>query len=316
MANPARIVQTALWILAPVLFHSIVPSAGARVVKLPIVDKQDIRFVPVSADGGALQSGIKSITQDKFGFLWLGGHGLYRYDGYGLKSYRHEPGEPGSLSDDTVMDVLGDRAGMLWIATAFGGVDRLDPAQGTVTHHRHEPGNERSLGSDNVACLYQDRRGRIWVGTNRGLDRLDPSTGSFLHFQHDPRDSASLSSNEVASVVEDRSGVLWVGTAAGLNRMDPVTGRFARFMPDSGDPYSVGRNYVTCIHEDHSGVLWVAIGNWLSSFDRNKQRIHELLLSFGGTRQAECRVCDRHTRRSGWRAVAEHGGQRTAETRP
>ena len=72
----------------------------------PIVDRQDIRFVPVSADGGALQSGIVSIAQDNYGFLWLGGHGLYRYDGYSLKSYRHDPGDPGSLSDDTVMVVL------------------------------------------------------------------------------------------------------------------------------------------------------------------------------------------------------------------
>ena len=42
-----------------------------------------------------------------------------------FKSYRHEPGDPDSLSDDSVMDVLKDRAGILWIATAFGGLDRL-----------------------------------------------------------------------------------------------------------------------------------------------------------------------------------------------
>ena len=130
MAYSVRFLQTVLWILAPILFRGIASVRRApRVVKLPIVDRQDIRFVAVSAEAGALQSGVKSIAQDTYGFLWLAGHGLYRYDGYSLKSYRHEPGDPASLSDDTVMDVLTDRAGILWIGTAFGGLDRLDPAQ-------------------------------------------------------------------------------------------------------------------------------------------------------------------------------------------
>ncbi len=267
MAYSVRFFQSVLWTLAPILFRGIASGAIPRVVKLPVVDRQDIRFVAVSAEG-ALQSGVTSIAQDTYGFIWLAGHGLYRYDGYGLKSYRHEPGDATSLSDDTVLNVLTDRSGILWIGTAFGGMERLDPAQGSVTHHRHVPGNAKSLASNTVACIYQDSRGHLWIGTNHGLDRLDPATGTLLHFEHDARDSATLSSNEVASVAEDRNGDLWVGTAMGLNRLDRATGRFARFVPDWTDPYSVGNNYVTCIREDHAGVLWVAIGNWLSSFDR------------------------------------------------
>ena len=51
----------------------------------------------------------------------------------------------------------------------LGGVDRLDPAQGSVTHYRHEPGNERSLASNNIACLYQDRAGTYGLGPTAGL---------------------------------------------------------------------------------------------------------------------------------------------------
>ena len=102
------------------------------------------------------------------------------YDGYSLKPYRHEPGDPNSLSDDSVRVVFRDRAGILWVGTAFGGLDRLDPAQDTFTHYRHEPGNERSLSNNAVTCIYQDRSGALWIGTNGGLDRLDPATGS-LH---------------------------------------------------------------------------------------------------------------------------------------
>ncbi len=310
MANSVRFLPTALWTLAPLLFQSFASGSSARIVKLPIVDRQDIRFAPVSAEGGALQSGVKGIVQDAYGFLWLAGHGLYRYDGYSLKAYRHEPGDAASLSDDTIMGVLTDRAGILWIATASGGLDRLDPAQGSVTHYRHENGNARSLASDSVYCVYQDRNGYLWVGTSRGLDRLDPSTGSFLHFQHNPQDSGSLSSDEVSTVAEDRGGDLWVGTVAGLNRLDRATGRFARFVPDAADPYSVGNNFVTCIREDHAGVLWVAIGNWLSAFDRRTGEFtHYSFRSVEPGRQSVAFVTRIHEDRDGvlWLSTVDSG---------
>ena len=163
-------VKTFAWMLcAPTLLH-------AAVVKLPVIDRQDIRFTPVLADGDSPPGGVVSIAQDKYGFLWLAGHGLYRHDGYGFRPYRHEPADPDSLSDDSVRVVFRDRAGILWVGTSSGGLDRLDPAQDTFVHYRHEPGNERSLSSNGVACIYEDRSGRLWIGTNGGLDRLDAAT--------------------------------------------------------------------------------------------------------------------------------------------
>src|SRR4029079_19532068 len=72
------------------------------IVKLPVVDKRDISFLPLSVNE-APRSRIRSIAQDDYGFLWLGTNsGLYRYDGYRLEHYRHEPGDPASLTDDRV----------------------------------------------------------------------------------------------------------------------------------------------------------------------------------------------------------------------
>ena len=300
MAYLFRLAKILLWVLGGlILFRGtayavdVSASPYGRVVKLPIEDRRDIRFVPVSADGGAFQSGIGSIAQDNYGFLWLAGHGLHRYDGYGIQSLRHEPGDPNSPSDDSILDVLKDRAGILWVATAFGGLDRLDPASGAVTHYQHDPENERSLSNNNVACLYQDRTGHLWIGTKGGLDLLDPATGAFTHFKRNPRDAASLSSNEITSLFEDRRGTLWVGTTSGLNKLDRATGRSSHFLPDPADPQSIGHNYVNRILEDHSGR---PVGGYrkLVEFPGSKHRsIHPLSISFGATRQPECRVCDR-----------------------
>jgi signal transduction histidine kinase/ligand-binding sensor domain-containing protein/CheY-like chemotaxis protein/HPt (histidine-containing phosphotransfer) domain-containing protein len=228
-------------------------------MKLPVVDRQDIRFSHLSVDKESFQSGITGgIAQDKYGFLWFGTNvGLYRYDGYNLKTYRRDPDDPNSLSDDWVQSVCIDRAGILWIGTSFGGLNRLDPAQEIFTHYRSDPANPRSLSADRVWQIYEDRGGILWVGTEAGLDRLDPASGTFLHYKHDPQDAGSLSSSLINSIVEDRLGNLWIGTGRGLNKLDRTTGRFSRFLHDTMDPHSLGHDDVLSVREDHSGVLWV-----------------------------------------------------------
>src|SRR5580704_4732916 len=143
---------------------------GGVVVRLPVIDKNDLRFVQVTAEGEPFQSRVGSIAQDRAGFLWFGtSDGLYRYDGYKLKPYRHEPGNPNSLSDDTIMAIYRDRGGILWVGTGFGGLDRLDPVSDTFIHYRHDPANGTSLSHNAVQYIYQDRGGSTWVATSGGL---------------------------------------------------------------------------------------------------------------------------------------------------
>jgi hypothetical protein len=83
-------------------------------VKLPLVDRRDIRFTQLSISG-KIQSEIRIITQDNYGFLFGLGPTLdsISYDGYSLKSYRHDPDDPNSLSDDTIRSLYKDRDGIL-----------------------------------------------------------------------------------------------------------------------------------------------------------------------------------------------------------
>ena len=127
-------------------------SLHRSLVKLPVVDKQDIRFTRLSADKQSLQNRIPGgIAQDKYGLLWIGTYsGLYRYDGYSLKSYQHDPDDPNSLSDDSVFSLHIDRAGIVWIGTSQAGLNRLHPAKDTITHFRPDPKQPGSLSADRV----------------------------------------------------------------------------------------------------------------------------------------------------------------------
>jgi ligand-binding sensor domain-containing protein/signal transduction histidine kinase len=252
--------------------HSI--SAQTRTVdgpvKFPVIDKHDIRFIPLSVDGQSLHARIWSIVRDDYGILWMGtSDGVYRYDGYSLKRYRNKRDPTNRLSDDPIRFIYKDRAGILWLGTTNDGLYRLDPTRDNLTNYRHNPGDSRSLIDDRVRSVYQDRNGVLWFGTVGGLDSLDQTTGAFIHYRHGPQDAGSLSDSNIQSLLEDRRGNLWVGTSGGLNKLDRATGRFSHFLHDPGNPHSLGHDFVGFIMEDRSGVLWVTspFGNGLSSLD-------------------------------------------------
>ncbi len=237
---------------------------------LPLIDRQDIRFVQLSGAKDELKQWVQGITQDNQGFMWFAtGNGLFRYDGYTLTSYLHNPSDPDSISSNALTAIYKDRNGILWIGTAVDGLDKLDPGQGTFTHFRHQPGVDESLASNTVRCIYQDREGTLWIGTGAGLDRYDPPGGTFVHNRHNQVDPASLTNDDVDAVYEDRRGNFWVGTDRGLNKLDRATGRSSHFVHDPGDPHSLGQDYIGSIAEDSFGTLWLTsvFGDGLSALD-------------------------------------------------
>ena len=249
--------------------------AGAQtrardLVKLTVIDNHDTRFTQPFPASESLQSRITQVAQDDYGFLWFGtSDGLYKYDGYRLRPFRHDAKDPNTPGDDTIQCLYKDRDGSIWIGSRHGGLDKLDPARDAFTHYRHDSGNPGSIADDFVNCVYRSHNGDLWIGTGNGLDRLDTSGGRFIHYRHDPRNEGSLSGNGVISIHEDRQGNLWVGTSRGLNKLDRSSGRFSRFLHDPLDPNSLGDDYVGSMLEDRSAVLWIAstYGNGLCAFD-------------------------------------------------
>ena len=243
-------------------------SVRAQLERFPVVDGRDIRFTEVSINGVPWTKGewIAGIAQDNQGFLWIAAStGLYRYDGYNLRRYQHDPADPNSIGDNSPSAVHRGSGGMLWIGTSFGGLDRFDPARDTFTHFRHDPRDPLTLSDNRVHCVYQDRGGVLWVGTNAGLDRLNPASGTFSRYQHDPNDATTLSGRAVTSVVEDGQGNLWVGAVWGSGVLDRATGRFSRVLPDPARPLWMASSELASIHEDLSGVVWMTSSSGLNT---------------------------------------------------
>jgi ligand-binding sensor domain-containing protein/signal transduction histidine kinase len=242
-----------------------VPQAqvDTRIVRLPVVDGQDIRFKHLPATGGLSQTRAEKIVQDDQGFLWFGTqYGLDRYDGYEFKVFAHDPNNPDSLSGVYVYSLFKDRSGTLWVGTDQF-LDKFDRATETFSHYHLDARNPK------IIDIIEDSAGILWLSTPIGLYRLNPRTGEITGYHHDQHDPASLNSSDVKSAGEDRRGSFWVANGEGLDNFDRATGKVTLHIP-----LQVSMREFS-FHEDRHGVFWIiyATGNGLAVFDRKTNRL-------------------------------------------
>ncbi|MDJ0840540.1 MAG: two-component regulator propeller domain-containing protein [Acidobacteriota bacterium] len=218
---------------------------------------------------------------DKVGrVLWIGksGGGLSRFDReQGLfRHYRHDPGDPGSLSNDNVYTIHKDRRGLLWIGTRYG-LNRHDHRNERFVRFYHDPEDPTSLSSDRVDAVHEDRRGRLWIGTFGGLNRYDRAQNRFHHYRHDPNNPDSLGGDQVYHIYEDPRELgssLWIGSNGGLTRVETNSAEpsFYHYAPDPTDPNSLSHAVVIACHAGDADTLWIGtLGGGLNRLDRTNK---------------------------------------------
>ena len=169
------------------------------------------------------------------------------------------------LSQSTVMSVLQDSQGYLWLATESG-LDRYDGY--SIRAYRRERGNERGLASDFIWTIAEDAHGDLWLATvGGGVARWDRRTDTFQQFRHDPAKPDSLSSDAVRTLLIDARGRIWVGTEQGLDVLDPKTGVARHFRHDAADSSSLAGDAVYALYADHAGRMWVGTDAGLSRYE-------------------------------------------------
>jgi len=220
-----------------------------------------------------------------------------------LNTWKTERGLP----NNTVLDIVQDRSGYLWLGTA-GGLVRFDGERFTVFNSS----NTAEFHDNLVNNLHVDHRGTLWIGTMRGkvfsLDKgiitNHPLTGSV----------SGLSTHCIA---EDGQGDLWVGTSEGLFRLTSVNGgvfeKHAAFpgmrilclatdqagrllvgteskgayRVEKGQPPRVlsfgeqGIGDIYALKQDRNGFLWIGTADGLFSF--RDQRLHKVSLDHGSS---------------------------------
>lgn len=188
---------------------------------IPESDGQPSRIQFEHIQEGLTHSNAICMTQDKYGFLWVGTlRGLNRYDGYTFEQYKYDAADSSTIGSDWVTSLLEDENGNMWVGTYGGGVSRYDWSTDTFTRFMHDD-SPSSLSGDNVTCLYQDGKGNIWVGTTTGLNRF---VGEEKGFERFDQQTINMVNDDIQCLFEDKAGQLWFATpqqGLGIFKIDP-----------------------------------------------------------------------------------------------
>jgi ligand-binding sensor domain-containing protein/signal transduction histidine kinase len=211
---------------------------GTKLVGLACIDQttNDIvikKYRRTNDSTGISNNQVNSILIDREGFVWIGTR-----DGLNKKSlpddngreyftvYRKSYTSTIGLSDNHITSLYQDHRGFIWIGTNAGGLNRLNPASGSIEHFLSEPDNPKSIGSNTINTIFEDHFGVIWVGTSGGgLNMLNSDNITFTRFSV----KDGLPGNDIMSILEDYAGWLWIGTSKGLSKFDPISRQFINF---------------------------------------------------------------------------------------
>ncbi len=192
---------------------------------------------------------IQVLYADVENALWIGTNGgLVRY-AYG-KLEKFPLTDP--LATASVLSILEDREGNLWVGTEASGLQILRDSR-FRTFSAHE-----GLSSDSVSTVVEDHAGRLWVGTtNSGLNvvtltGIQPGEPTFAPVH------AALTSEVVLSLAAAPNGDLWVGTPDGLNRIH--YGAVDTYTSFDGLP----DDFIRSLLVDTDGSIWIGTRHGLA----------------------------------------------------
>jgi ligand-binding sensor domain-containing protein/signal transduction histidine kinase len=225
------------------------------------------------ADGLSLlkTSPPDAFAEDAAGNLWIGhwGGGLTRYDAAGRFTVF---GESNGLPAGTIRSLFLDHAHRLWIASALGGLARLDDSVSKVPRFITYS-TAQGLSSNDLWCITEDGSSRIYIGTGRGLDRLDPETGHIEHYT----DADGLLHGKVTTAFRDSHGTLWFGSNVhGLSRFAPGPD-----VPHTPPPIMISGLHIAGVAYPISQLGETAISEVDLGANQNQLNIDFVGLSFG-----------------------------------
>lgn len=154
------------------------------------------------------------------------------------------------LSFNSVMCLLEDSQGLLWVGTREG-LNRYDGYQ--FETFKHSPYDSLSLSNNHINVIFESSGGEMWLGTASGLNRYHPATQGFTSYGAPP-DSSGLTNSYVKTIIELADRTLWVGTSNGLTVLHPEEGIVEhRYL---GGPHSHPNN-VIALFRDRDDRVWL-----------------------------------------------------------
>lgn len=205
---------------------------------------------------------IQRIIKDDQGRIWVaqkdeGGITIFDGDingGNAPIEIKNDLSDPRSLVDNTVLSILKDRNGSIWIGTRAGGISKYDRENEQFYNHMAKSQDPYAIRSNFVWAIEPANANTVWVGTNNGiLNKYNTQNNQF-----ETKELKALSGSSIQSLRFDSRNWLWLGTES--RGLFVVKDPFAEYLkPERVMPSLLGEEKIKYILEDsRDGSIWLA----------------------------------------------------------
>ena len=164
---------------------------------------------------GISKVGIYTISQDNYGFIWIGtnGSGLYKFDGLDYTSYKFKQEDATSISSNLVFSSYLDKNNNLWIGTEDG----LNLYDRDLDQFKKI--SVGLLDTANISVLsILEHKDNLYIGTRfNGLFQLNLKTNKIQRIA-----SKDASIPAINSIEKNKNGAIFLGTSLGLRKLDTL----------------------------------------------------------------------------------------------
>ena len=237
------------------------------------------------AESDALsRSWINAIAQVSDDEVWLSryGAGIALVDARSLAVTHlitQDASVKGGLSFDAAGAFQVDAAGLLWVGSWGGGLQRHNPRNPGFRLLRHNALRAGRLSYPNLLSVLELRDGRVLAGTTQnGIDLIDPWRGVVGGWRVEAGRAGALADGVIGGMAEAADGTLWIGTfQSGVQRLDPGAQQFRHYVREHGLPTL----QTEMVEIARDGRVFVGTGDGLVRHDPTSDRFVDVLAEDG-----------------------------------
>ena len=254
------------------LVHSVLPDSSGNIwiasycgiIKYRPAGSQFDFYQNISGDNSTLSHNtVRS-------FCLLNGHGYFGTEGGGLSvldtatgkftNYRNIPSDPNSLSDNVVRSVYKDRENRIWIATAGGGINIIEPAKTDFVLY-----SNTFLGIDQIPvqedlsifAMCRGDNGTVYIGNAAGLTILDSRNDQVKKINGKYNYNGATFTGQTYAITRSVNGNFWISMNCEVKELDPVS-LTIKDRPFSSPQVSFNHsNPIISIIERQDRSLWI-----------------------------------------------------------